>query len=83
VVNRPGASSIIGMQACAKAAPDGYTVCMTIGDSVVYNLRRALARGPARSLPDQLLSVLRTSGVADHLERGKEKIVSQFLGGRR
>ena len=37
VVNRPGAGSIIGMQACANAAPDGYTVCMTIGDSVVSN----------------------------------------------
>lgn len=37
VVNRPGAGSIIGMQACANAAPDGYTLCMTIGDSVVSN----------------------------------------------
>jgi len=28
VDNRPGASFIIGMVACAKAAPDGYTLCM-------------------------------------------------------
>ena len=28
VENRPGASFIIGMVACAKAAPDGYTLCM-------------------------------------------------------
>jgi tripartite-type tricarboxylate transporter receptor subunit TctC len=28
VDNRPGASSIIGMQACASAAPDGHTVCL-------------------------------------------------------
>ncbi|MSQ51152.1 MAG: tripartite tricarboxylate transporter substrate binding protein [Betaproteobacteria bacterium] len=37
VENRPGASSIIGMTACAKAAADGYTVCMTTADSVTYN----------------------------------------------
>jgi len=37
VVNRPGGNAIIGMQACAKAPPDGYTVCLTIGDSIVYN----------------------------------------------
>jgi tripartite-type tricarboxylate transporter receptor subunit TctC len=37
VVNKAGANSIIGMQACAAAAADGYTICLTIGDSVVSN----------------------------------------------
>lgn len=37
VENRPGASSIIGMEACAKAAPDGYTLCLTVQDSITYN----------------------------------------------
>ena len=37
VENRPGASSIIGMQACASAAPDGHTVCLTVADSLSYN----------------------------------------------
>jgi tripartite-type tricarboxylate transporter receptor subunit TctC len=37
VENRAGASSIIGMDACAKAAPDGYTICLTVGDSLSYN----------------------------------------------
>jgi len=38
--SRPGASSIIGMEACAKAAPDGYTICMTNSDSLSYNPAR-------------------------------------------
>jgi len=38
VIDRPGASSIIGMDACAKAVPDGYTVCITVPDSLSYNL---------------------------------------------
>lgn len=37
---RPGASSIIGMLACAKAAPDGYTICITNSDSLSYNPAR-------------------------------------------
>ncbi len=37
IENRPGGSSIIGMQQCAKSAPDGYTLCMTVADSLSYN----------------------------------------------
>jgi tripartite-type tricarboxylate transporter receptor subunit TctC len=37
VENRPGGSSIVGMQACAKSPPDGYTVCLTVADSLSYN----------------------------------------------
>ncbi len=35
--NRPGASSILGMQACANAPPDGHTTCITVPDSLSYN----------------------------------------------
>jgi len=37
VENRPGASSTIGMQACANAKPDGHTVCPTTADTLSYN----------------------------------------------
>ena len=37
VENRPGGSAIIGMMACAKAPPDGHTLCLTVADSVSYN----------------------------------------------
>jgi tripartite-type tricarboxylate transporter receptor subunit TctC len=37
VENRPGASSILGMQACANAKPDGHTLCVTVADSLSYN----------------------------------------------
>lgn len=36
VEDKPGASSIIGMNDCAKAPPDGYTVCLTNADSLSY-----------------------------------------------
>jgi tripartite-type tricarboxylate transporter receptor subunit TctC len=34
---RPGAGTFIGFQACEKAPPDGYTVCITTPESLVYN----------------------------------------------
>src|SRR5687767_11516721 len=37
VENRPGASSMLGMQACANAAPDGHTLCIAVADSLSYN----------------------------------------------
>jgi tripartite-type tricarboxylate transporter receptor subunit TctC len=37
VENRPGAGTLIGMSACAKAPPDGYTICITDNQSLVYN----------------------------------------------
>ena len=37
VDNRPGGSTIIGMDACAKAVPDGHTLCLTVPDSLSYN----------------------------------------------
>jgi tripartite-type tricarboxylate transporter receptor subunit TctC len=37
VENRPGASTTIGMSACAKSPPDGYTICTAVPDSLTYN----------------------------------------------
>jgi tripartite-type tricarboxylate transporter receptor subunit TctC len=37
VENRPGASSTIGMAACANAKPDGHTVCASTADALSYN----------------------------------------------
>ena len=36
VENRPGGATFVGMSACAKAPPDGYTVCVSTPDSIVY-----------------------------------------------
>ena len=37
IENRPGANTIVGVQACAAAQPDGYTLCITLNDSVSLN----------------------------------------------
>lgn len=35
--NRPGASGLIAFEACAKAAPDGYTMCLGTGEGMSFN----------------------------------------------
>jgi tripartite-type tricarboxylate transporter receptor subunit TctC len=37
VDNRPGGSMNVGTRACAEAAPDGYTICITNADAMAYN----------------------------------------------
>jgi tripartite-type tricarboxylate transporter receptor subunit TctC len=37
VENRPGANTMIGADACAKAPPDGHTLCMLTVDTLSYN----------------------------------------------
>ena len=37
VDNRPGANTIIGLEACARSAPDGYTICLSNSDGISYN----------------------------------------------
>ena len=37
VENRPGGGSFIAMGACAKAPPDGYTMCATTADSLTFS----------------------------------------------
>ena len=49
VENRPGGALNIGMRACAEAAPDGYTFCITSSEPIVYNqfLYKTLPFNPA------------------------------------
>jgi len=50
IENRPGAASIIGAEAAAKAAPDGLTMLSADNGTVVFNpvLYRSLPYDPAR-----------------------------------
>lgn len=50
VENRIGADGIIGMESCARAAPDGHTLCATASNVIIWNpvLRRDLPYDPLR-----------------------------------
>ena len=52
IENRPGGSMNLGTRACAEAAPDGYTICITNADAMLYNqfLFKKLPFDPERSL---------------------------------
>jgi tripartite-type tricarboxylate transporter receptor subunit TctC len=52
IENRPGASMITGTRACAEANPDGYTICITNADAMLYNqyLFKKIPYDPEKSL---------------------------------
>ena len=62
VDNRPGAATVIGTQAVARAAPDGYTLLLSGSTSFSVNpaLRKKLPYDPARDLSPVAI-VARTS----------------------
>ena len=37
IENRPGGAMNTGTRACADSAPDGYTICITNADAMLYN----------------------------------------------
>ena len=52
IENRPGGSMNLGTRACADSAPDGYTICITNADAMLYNefLFKKLPFNPETSL---------------------------------
>ncbi len=52
IENRPGGAMNVGTRACADATPDGYTICITNADAMLYNqfLYKKLPFDPENSL---------------------------------
>src|SRR3981081_1118653 len=63
--NRPGGNTIIGAQAAAKAAPDGYTLFMAIDSTLVMNqfLYKSLPYDPV----NDFVPITTTSQIMGHL----------------
>ena len=65
IENRAGANGILGAEACAKAAPDGYTLCLF--NSTVISLNpfwyRKLAYDPREFVPIAHLGTTKTAWV--------------------
>ncbi len=68
VENRPGASSMIGMEAAAKAAPDGYTLVigLTSSNSVVPHLYSKVPYNAEKDFaPISIVGLLNTALIAN------------------
>jgi tripartite-type tricarboxylate transporter receptor subunit TctC len=60
VDNRPGAATVVGAEAVARSAPDGYTVLVNSGTTLTINplVLRNLSYRPEQFAPVSLLSTL-------------------------
>jgi tripartite-type tricarboxylate transporter receptor subunit TctC len=81
IENRPGANTLIGAQAAAKAAPDGYSLFMAIDSTLVMNqfLYKSLPYDPINDFAPITLTAKTISVLAVLAEDGP-RTVKELIG---
>jgi tripartite-type tricarboxylate transporter receptor subunit TctC len=86
VENRPGGGAIVGTQAVAQAAPDGYT--LALGNNQTHASNQAMARNLPYNAIDSFAPVVRLASVhhalvvpANHPARTLAELVGKGRGG--
>ena len=76
IENRPGANTIIGAQAAAKASPDGYTLFMAIDSTLVMNqfVHKSLPYDPFDDFVPITLTAKTISVLAVSAARGPKSV---------
>src|SRR5258708_8189821 len=85
VENKPGAGGMIGTDAVAKAAPDGYTLGVSIVGPLVNNklLYRKMPYDPDRDLAPITIAVTQPSILAVPADRGLNNLAELLADLRR
>lgn len=76
VENRPGGNQIVAADACAKAAPDGYTFCTTAVEPYTSNayLFRKLPYDPEKSFDPVAMLTTLIAGIAVRADTGAKTL---------
>lgn len=84
VENRSGAAEIIGTRACAEATPDGYTICVTSQEPIVFNqlLFKSISYDPEKDLAPIIKLFSNPATIAINSSRGINSLAAMVAAAK-